>query len=89
MYDYRILFRFAFLSLCRCLLLQERAAIEDWLSRSNISPLTRLPMSVHDLRPNRALKELIDGIRTKHGLVTPTFVSNNSSADIATSLDIK
>lgn len=38
----------------------ERVAIEKWLAANGTSPVTRLPMTLSDLRPNRALKELID-----------------------------
>jgi Mg-chelatase subunit ChlD len=37
----------------------EKAAIEEWLSRHRTSPLTREPMSVNDLVPNRALRDAI------------------------------
>eukprot|EP01045_Picozoa_sp_COSAG04_P008830 COSAG04_NODE_498_length_13385_cov_46.317853_4_plen_399_part_00 len=38
----------------------ERSAIEDWLSRSATSPVTRAPLAAHQLAPNRALKTLIE-----------------------------
>ncbi|CAF1316855.1 unnamed protein product [Rotaria magnacalcarata] len=38
----------------------ERGAIEDWLQRNGTSPITRAPLLVSDLRPNRALKTAID-----------------------------
>lgn len=38
----------------------EREAIEDWLARNSTSPITRRPLTLNDLRPNRALKESIE-----------------------------
>mmetsp|Transcript_6365 Transcript_6365/g.3599 ORF Transcript_6365/g.3599 Transcript_6365/m.3599 type:complete len:95 (+) Transcript_6365:49-333(+) len=38
----------------------ERAAIEDWLRKDPTSPVTRSPLQVSDLRPNRALRDIID-----------------------------
>lgn len=38
----------------------ERGAIEEWLRSDGTSPLTRSPMNIRDLRPNRALKDAID-----------------------------
>jgi hypothetical protein len=37
----------------------ERAAIVDWLRRNPTSPITRNPLSVHDLVPNRAVRDLV------------------------------
>ena len=37
----------------------ERAAIVQWLHSSSRSPITRNPMTVQDLKPNRALAEAI------------------------------
>lgn len=37
----------------------ERQAIEDWLRQNGSSPITRAPLSINDLRPNRALKQTI------------------------------
>jgi hypothetical protein len=39
----------------------DESAIRKWLTRQEISPITRNPMSVDDLVPNRALKQAIDG----------------------------
>ena len=38
----------------------ERAAIEDWLTRSTTSPVTRTTLTADDLIPNRALRESIE-----------------------------
>jgi hypothetical protein len=37
----------------------ERAAITEWLEKSSESPVTRKPLHISDLVPNRSLKELI------------------------------
>ncbi|CAF1411909.1 unnamed protein product [Adineta ricciae] len=41
----------------------ERAAITRWINDKHTSPLTRIPLRVSELRPNRAVKELIDAYR--------------------------
>jgi len=38
----------------------ERSAIEEWLSRSATSPITRGPLNASDLKPNRALRSAIE-----------------------------
>lgn len=38
----------------------ERQAIEEWIGRADTSPLTREPLSIADLRPNRMVKKLLD-----------------------------
>lgn len=38
----------------------ERTAIEAWLTKTPTSPETRKPLTINDLVPNRALKEIID-----------------------------
>jgi hypothetical protein len=38
----------------------ERTAIEDWLARNTTSPITRNPLQITDLRPNRALRTCIE-----------------------------
>lgn len=37
----------------------EREAIENWIRANGMSPLTRIPVTLSDLRPNNALYELI------------------------------
>ncbi len=37
----------------------EKKAIEDWLKRNQTSPITRNPLSINDLKPNRGLKDAI------------------------------
>lgn len=47
----------------------EKDEIEKWLSIHNTSPITRNPMTINDLRPNRALKESIENyIKDNDGL---------------------
>lgn len=41
----------------------ERAAITEWLSQRSTDPLTNKPLTLADLFPNRALKNLIDAKR--------------------------
>lgn len=62
----------------------ERQAIEDWLRRTNTSPITRTPLSAADLRPNRALKQTIDEYRLS---ITSHKKSKNAAA--ATTTDVK
>lgn len=38
----------------------ERAAIEEWISKNGTSPLTRNPLRVEDLCPNRAVVHLLE-----------------------------
>jgi len=38
----------------------EREAVEDWLKRNETSPVTRNPLKMSDLIPNRALKDAIE-----------------------------
>ena len=38
----------------------ERVAIENWLKEKLISPITRNPLTINNLNPNRALKDAID-----------------------------
>lgn len=57
----------------------ERRAIEGWLQHNNTSPITRTPLLVTDLRPNRALKsaidEYLDSIKSNSQSVPSTSVS--------------
>lgn len=41
----------------------ERSAIEAWLSRSQTCPITRSPLSVDDLTPNRTVLEIVEARR--------------------------
>eukprot|EP01050_Picozoa_sp_SAG11_P005543 SAG11_NODE_395_length_9822_cov_4.886043_3_plen_687_part_00 len=38
----------------------ERSAIEQWLRDNNTSPVTRSTLHIADLRPNRALKDMVE-----------------------------
>ena len=38
----------------------EKTAIYQWIQQTGISPVTRNPMTLNDLHPNRALKDLIE-----------------------------
>jgi len=41
----------------------EKHAIEEWVRQNGTSPITRMALSITDLRPNRALKTAIDEYR--------------------------
>ena len=41
----------------------EREAIEKWLWRHRVCPLTRHPMTIADLKPNRALADVANAFR--------------------------
>ncbi|MBA2369473.1 MAG: U-box domain-containing protein [Candidatus Protochlamydia sp.] len=45
----------------------ERIAIEQWLEKNLISPLTRQPLSREQLRPNRQLKQTIEFFTNNNG----------------------
>jgi hypothetical protein len=49
----------------------ERAAIEDWLAQNASSPVTRSPLQISQLAPNRVLKEIIDEFRLKLTIANP------------------
>ena len=55
----------------------ERSAIEEWLRREQKSPITRSPLQISELRPNRALRDLIE-----------EFTSTNPDAVIRTQSSI-
>ncbi|CAF3802955.1 unnamed protein product [Rotaria magnacalcarata] len=42
----------------------ERQAIEQWIRSNGTSPLTRQPLSIDQLHPNRKVKELVDVFET-------------------------
>jgi small GTP-binding protein len=44
----------------------ERGALVQWLERNPVSPITRQPMGIGDIRPNHALKGVIDRYRRDH-----------------------
>eukprot|EP01129_Flabellula_baltica_P010632 TRINITY_DN450_c0_g3_i1.p1 TRINITY_DN450_c0_g3~~TRINITY_DN450_c0_g3_i1.p1 ORF type:complete len:751 (+),score=134.96 TRINITY_DN450_c0_g3_i1:233-2485(+) len=46
----------------------ERSAIESWLQTNQISPVTRKPLFLNQLRPNRSLKESIEMITAHMGI---------------------
>jgi len=46
----------------------EREAILGHLSKHTTDPLTNGPLSIADLRPNRALKDAISAFKLKHGI---------------------
>jgi len=46
----------------------EKEAIHKWLSRNNSSPITRNPLDINDLKPNRALRDLIEEYMKQNGI---------------------
>jgi hypothetical protein len=44
----------------------ERAAIYQWLAVHERSPISRQPLQVYQLVPNRAVKALVDSLRATH-----------------------
>jgi hypothetical protein len=44
----------------------ERAAIYQWLAVHERSPISRQPLQVYQLVPNRAVKALVDSLRASH-----------------------
>lgn len=71
----------------------ERAAIVAWVTREGTSPITRRPLTVAQLAPNRALKEIIEaGYKRKEcpeaapapPLVSPVAVTATCPASLAT-----
>lgn len=44
----------------------ERTAIEEWIRRERKSPITRSPLQISDLVPNRALRDLIEEFKSKN-----------------------
>mmetsp|Transcript_20870 Transcript_20870/g.30901 ORF Transcript_20870/g.30901 Transcript_20870/m.30901 type:complete len:724 (+) Transcript_20870:59-2230(+) len=69
----------------------EKAAILEWLSENNTSPITRNPLRVDQLVPNRSLRDVLDTIEKEEGSessleprvnATPKYsVSTNSDDD--------
>jgi Mg-chelatase subunit ChlD len=70
----------------------ERNAITNWLSRNRISPITRSPLNINQLIPNRALKDLIDSqnklVNTDLSDDSTTFDSSDEESN-KLSIDIK
>ena len=64
----------------------EREAIVRWLNQKHISPLTNLPMSIHDLKVNAAIKYLVDqyhagNLSQSSGINSGPTQNNNSQDD--------
>lgn len=52
----------------------EKVAIENWIRRNGASPVTRQPVALEDLYPNRALAALMEEEKGKsEDLIHPTF----------------
>ena len=61
----------------------ERTAIEDWLSRNPVSPVTRSALWARDLVPDRALREAIE-----HALGQGAAVAASAAAAAASAADV-
>ncbi len=48
----------------------ERKAIVQWLQTNNKSPMTREPMTLGDIKPNYALKSMIERFKKDNGITT-------------------
>lgn len=59
----------------------EKDAIFQWVQLHQTSPITRNPMSLSQLVPNRALKELIEKFMKDNTLSAPDIVSNSTSGE--------
>ncbi|CAF0863175.1 unnamed protein product [Didymodactylos carnosus] len=53
----------------------ERRAINDWLMNNSTSPITRNPLTIHDLTPNRALRQTIEQFKAANNVVPPALVT--------------
>ena len=67
----------------------ERSAIERALTINSISPMTRQPMLISELQPNRALKDLIDQyqqqglfINAEEVVISPTELPNTTQTPL-------
>lgn len=58
----------------------ERRAIEEWLHRDSTSPITRTPLALFQLAPNRALREAIEARRHEIGVLPPRPAAAGSSS---------
>ena len=57
----------------------EKYAIFEWVNAHHNSPITRNPMTVSSLKPNRALKELIDDYLKTQNTTSSTTTQTNPS----------
>jgi len=53
----------------------EKTAIEKWLSKNQTSPLTRNPLTMSNLSPNRALQSVIDSMVAEEGDAAMSLIS--------------
>lgn len=62
----------------------EREAIEEWLRARGVSPITRNPLAVADLAPNRALRDAIaDALRDGANLPTRGQIASISNITVS------
>jgi hypothetical protein len=55
----------------------EKNAIFQWVQQNGISPITRNPMSLSDLKPNRALKDLIQAYLGNPESIVPPLIKSS------------
>ena len=70
----------------------ERRAITEWLRRNPVSPITRSPLQISQLAPNRALKSAIDKIRenlSKEEVTRNTKLSERCSSEMISILQFE
>jgi Mg-chelatase subunit ChlD len=65
----------------------EKDAIFKWISERGISPITRNPMMISDLRPNRALKDAIDDFMSRNMAVPASLAEQAEQAEQAQPID--
>jgi hypothetical protein len=56
----------------------ERSAIERWLAHNKTSPVTRAPLTASKLAPNRALKDILDGLAHTADAVVGHFAGEHA-----------
>ncbi len=69
----------------------ERKAIIQWLQQHPLSPMTREPMSEADLKPNYALKSMLDRYKKDNGIVTTNsgHIRFTNASTVAPNRDVK
>lgn len=65
----------------------ERSAIVEWLQRNPTSPITREPMSIRNLKPNRALRDVIEA-RMQNAISSSTSGSSTTTSAPATTTTV-
>uniref|UniRef100_A0A7S2NUF9 VWFA domain-containing protein n=1 Tax=Leptocylindrus danicus TaxID=163516 RepID=A0A7S2NUF9_9STRA len=63
----------------------ERSAIVEWLQENGTSPITRTPMSINDLMPNRALLDLLNAGDVEEGMPSLSISDDATTSDESSS----